>query len=142
MNSSAVMPQGLDCPIAIEARVVRIFHGRRKIAEATIQEHAVRPNSLVAQLDQLRVQIEGFAPLREAGNIDSKYVVNASTLVEHASYFEIVSVAFDITNHVKMALNQILGDIPQIEDVPLMVALYPNGDLIQHDANLRDAGDP
>lgn len=119
-----------------------MFHGRRKIAEAAIQKHTVRPINLVAQLEQIRVQIEGFVPLRETGNIDSKYIVNTSTLIEHASYFEIVSVAFDIPNHVKMTLSEGLDDISQIEDIPLIVALYPNGDLIQYDANLRDASDP
>jgi len=135
------MPQGLYRPIAVEAGVIRMFHGRRKIAKAVIQKHTVRPGSLVAKLDQLCVQIKGFASLREARNVDSEYVVNASTSVEYASYLEIVSIAFEISNHVKMALNEILDYIPQIEEVPLMGSLYPHGDLIQHDTSLRDASD-
>ena len=63
MYRSAVMPQGLDSPIAIEARVVRIFHSRCKVAEATFQEHAGEPISFVAKIDKLSFQIEGFTPL-------------------------------------------------------------------------------
>ncbi|KWO65040.1 hypothetical protein WM31_20545 [Burkholderia ubonensis] len=85
--------------------------------------------------------IYSLVSLCKTRNVDAKYIINASTLIQSASDFKIIGDTREVANHSQVILDDIFNDVSQVENIPIMLAIDVNGYLIKNNTYLRGATD-
>lgn len=87
------------------------------------------------------MDVDSLVSFCKARNVDAKYIINASTLIQNASYFEVVGDTCKVADHSQVILDDIFDDVSQIENIPIMLTINVNSHLIKNDTYLRSATD-
>ncbi len=85
------------------------------------------------------VYVDSVTSFCKARNVDAKYIIDASTLIQNAGDFQVVGDAREVSKHSQVVLDDIFNDVSQIMNIPIVLALNENSCLIEHDTYLRYA---